>query len=416
VRVGVVGSGGREHAMAWKVSQCIPGSDVFVLPGNGGTQNNIPVDMHNFEAVRRACQEHEMELLLVGPEAPLANGIVDYFAGTGIRVFGPAKKAAQLESSKIWAKRFMRRHGVATAGFKVFDNPQAADNLIDDLEGNLVVKYDGLAGGKGVTVCHDVNEARQALHTLEGTYGPSARFLIEQRLFGSELSILGVTDGKTIKLLLPSQDHKPLCDGDRGPNTGGMGAFCPVSGCNQETLDEINECVIEPTMKGLQDEGIGYCGFIYFGLMMTTDGPKLLEYNVRLGDPEAEVILPALKTDLIRLVGSCYDGTLQNEAVAFHPGYYVDVVMASGGYPCEYATGHEIVGLDHASGDAWVFHAGTRRDGDRVLTAGGRVLNIVGRGEDLPAAITATYAQCSCIHFENMTYRKDIGSRPWQLP
>jgi len=276
------------------------------------------------------------------------------------------------------------------------------------------VKYDGLAGGKGVTVCHDVKEARQALHTLETAHGPSARFLIEQRLFGSELSILGVTDGKAIKLLLPSQDHKPLLDGDRGPNTGGMGAFCPVAGCNQGTLDEINECVIEPTMKGLQDEGIDYCGFIYFGLMMTADGPKLLEYNVRLGDPEAEVVLPALKTELLELVVSCLDGTLHDQALAFQPGYTVDVVLASGGYPGNCSVGHEITGLDGMPEGVLVFHAGTRRDGDRVLTAGGRVLNIVGRGEDLPAAITATYAQCGCIHFENMTYRRDIGARPWQ--
>ncbi len=415
MRVGVVGSGGREHAMAWKVSQCIPESDVFVLPGNGGTSNNVPVDVRDFDAVERACQDRKIDLLLVGPETPLADGIVDHFAGTGIRVFGPGRKAAQLESSKIWAKQFMRRHGAATADFEVFDNPQKAEGLIHQLDGNLVVKYDGLAGGKGVFVCHHVEEANRALRTLQNEYGPSVRFLIERRLTGSELSILGLTDGRSIKLLLPSQDHKPLHDGDRGPNTGGMGAFCPVPGCNQDTLDEIEERVIEPTMKGLQDEGIGYCGFIYFGLMMTTDGPKLLEYNVRLGDPEAEVILPALKTGLIRLVGSCFDGTLQNEAVAFHPGYYVDVVMASGGYPGEYATGHEIVGLDHASGDAWVFHAGTHRDGDRVLTAGGRVLNIVAWGEDLSSAIAATYELCDRVHFQNATYRKDIGARPWHL-
>ena len=414
MRVGVLGSGGREHAMAWKVCQCIPESDVFVLPGNAGTSNNVPVDVRDFDAVKRACQEHGIELLLVGPEAPLANGIVDFFARTSIRVFGPDKAAAKLESSKIWAKQFMHRHGVATAGFEVFDNPQAADNLIDDLKGDLVVKYDGLAGGKGVFVCHSAEEANRALRTLQDKYGPSVRFLIEQRLAGSELSILALTDGRSIKLLSPSQDHKPLYDGDRGPNTGGMGAFCPVPGCNQGTLDDIEQRVIEPTMKGLQDEGIGYCGFIYFGLMMTADGPKLLEYNVRLGDPEAEVILPALKTELLELVVSCLDGTLQNEAIAFHPGYYVDVVMASGGYPGEYATGHEIVGVDHASGDALVFHASTRRDGDRVVTAGGRVLNIVGRGQDLPAAITAAYTQCSSIHFKNATYRKDIGARPWQ--
>jgi len=401
--------------MAWKVSQCIPESDVFVLPGNGGTSNNVPVDVRDFDAMKRACQDRNIDLLLVGPETPLADGIVDHFTGTGIRVFGPGRQAAQLESSKIWAKQFMQRYGVATADFEVFDDPKKAEDLIHQLDGSLVVKYDGLAGGKGVFVCHNVEEANSALGTLQKEYGPSVRFLIEQRLTGSELSILGLTDGRSVKLLSPSQDHKPLLDGDRGPNTGGMGAFCPIPACNQGMLDEIQECVIEPTMKGLQDESIGYCGFIYFGLMMTTDGPKLLEYNIRLGDPEAEVILPALKTDLVELVNSCLDGTLQDQAISFRPGYYVDVVMASGGYPGVYTTGHEIVGLDHASGDALVFHAGTRRGGDRVLTAGGRVLNIVAWGEDLSCAIAATYEQCDRVHFQNATYRKDIGARPWHL-
>ena len=401
--------------MAWKLGQSVPQSDVFLLPGNAGTSNNVPVDVRDFEAVKRACQDRNIDLLLVGPETPLADGIVDHFEGTGIRVFGPGKQTAQLESSKVWAKRFMRRHGVATADFEVFDDPKKAEGLIHRLDGDLVVKYDGLAGGKGVFVCHTVEEANRALGTLQDRYGPSVSFLIEQRQAGSELSILGLTDGRSIKLLSPSRDHKPLLDGDRGPNTGGMGAFCPVPGCDQETLDEINKCVIEPTMAGLKEEGIDYCGFIYFGLMITTDGPKLLEYNVRLGDPETEVLLPALKTELLELVVSCFDGTLQDQNLVFQPGYTVDVVMASGGYPGNYTVGHEILGLDHVSEDALVFHAGTRRDGDRVLTAGGRVLNIVAWGEDLSTAVAATYEQCDRVHFQNATYRKDIGARPWQL-
>ena len=401
--------------MAWKVSQSVPASEVFVLPGNGGTCNNVPVDGHDFAAVERVCQAHGITLLLVGPEGPLARGIVDYFTDTAIRVFGPNKDAARLESSKIWAKQFMRRHGVATADFEVFASPHAAESLIKDLEGNLVVKYDGLADGKGVTVCHNVEQARKALKRLQATYGPSVRFLIEQRLSGSELSLLGVTDGQTIKFLLPCQDHKPLLDGDCGPNTGGMGAFCPVPGCNQDTLAAIADYVITPTLKGLRDEGIAYRGFIYFGLMMTTDGPRLLEYNVRLGDPEAEVLLPALKTDLLELIDSCFEGTLEGQTPEFNPGCYVDVVMASEGYPNQYTTGHKITGLDRVSEDALVFHAGTRREGDRVVTAGGRVLNIVSWGQDLPAAVAATYEECERIHFETMTYRRDIGTRPWQM-
>jgi len=415
MRIAIIGSGGREHAIAWKLARAVSPDDIFVLPGNGGTANNVCVDINNFDAVRRVCDDLRIDLLVVGPEAPLAAGIVDYFKGTGLKVFGPSREAAKLESSKIRSKEFMERHGVATARHWAFDRVGDAAGVVEELHGDLVIKFDGLAAGKGVYVCDDVLGAGAALKDLAERYGAEAHFLIEERLRGQEISILGFTDGRAIRLLTPSQDHKQLYAGDDGPNTGGMGAFCPVPHCGPEMMEQIMAETVGPTLAGLQAENLDYHGVIYFGLMITAEGPRLLEYNVRLGDPEAEVILPALKSNLLSLMLATVDGSLDDVELEFHPEYFVDVVLASGGYPFEYRTGMEISGLNDVSGEALLFHAGTRRLDGRTVTSGGRVLNVVGRGDSLESAIRNAYREAAKIHFDGVYFREDIGRRRWNL-
>ena len=411
MKIAILGSGGREHAIAWKLAQSVPQEDIYTLPGNAGIPNSVSIDTTNFDEIKKFCQEHQIELIVVGPEAPLAEGIVDYFAGIDIKVFGASKQAARLESSKIWAKEFMAKYGVATADFWVFDQIEEAKPIIQKLSGNLVIKYDGLAAGKGVYVCSSEEEALNSLRDLKSTYGESAKFLIEEKLTGSEISIIGFTDGKHIQLLSSSQDHKQLNDGDTGPNTGGMGAYCPVVFCDDAMLSDITTAVVTPTLQGLQGENLDYKGVIYFGLMMTDEGPKLLEYNVRLGDPETEVILPALKSDLLQLILACFDGTLQDFSMEFHDGYFIDVVLVSGGYPKSYDKGYPIMGLERVSRDTLIFHAGTARQNGRLVTSGGRVLNIVSHGHALASAIDKVYRRCQMVTFEKVYYRKDIGKR-----
>ncbi len=395
----------------WKLAQSVPTENIYALPGNGGIPNSIAIDAFDFEAVKAFCEENGIDLIVVGPEAFLAAGVVDYFADSGIKIFGPSKEGARLESSKIWSKQFMQKYGVATADFKVFTNPDDAKPYITELHGNLVVKFDGLAAGKGVYVCSSEAEALDALDDLVQTYGQNAEFLIEEKLIGSEISIIGFTDGRHIKMLLPSQDHKALLDGDHGPNTGGMGAFCPVPFCDDALMQQIMTAAVNPTLQGIQAEGLDYTGIIYFGLMITEKGPELLEYNVRLGDPETEVILPAMKSDLLELILACLDGTLVDYTMEYHAGYFVDVVLVSGGYPKNYTKGYEISGLDAVSDDTMVFHAGTALKDGKIVNSGGRVLNIVAHGDDLTATIKKVYAECPKVVFQDVFYRKDIGQR-----
>ena len=419
MKIVVLGSGGREHALVWKLAQSVSPKDIYTLPGNGGIPNSVAIDLADFDDVKQFCQEKHVELVIVGPEAPLAQGIVDYFANTGpstslrtgIKVFGPSQNAARLESSKIWAKQFMAKYGVATGDFQVFTNPADAQKLIHKLQGDLVIKYDGLAAGKGVYVCSSENEALEALDDLLKNYGKDAPFLIEQKLTGAEISVIGFTDGKHVQLLRPSQDHKQLLDGDTGPNPGGMGAYCPVTFLTDAMMKDIMTSVINPTLKGLQGEHLDYKGAIYFGLMMTDQGAKLLEYNVRLGDPEAEVILPAMKSDLVQLILSCFDGTLKDYTMEFNPGFFIDVVLVSGGYPKSYAKGYEITGLKRLSKETQVFHAGTALKNGKLVTSGGRVLNIVAHGADLASTIEKVYQECKLVEFKDIYYRKDIGKR-----
>jgi phosphoribosylamine--glycine ligase len=380
-----------------------------VAPGSGGTTNNVPLNPADFPAIASFCELERIDLVVVGPEGPLVEGIADYFRGSPVQVFGPDRDGARLEGSKIWAKRFMQRHGVATSQFWVFEHGEDPEGLIRELKGDLVVKFDGLAAGKGVTVCSSIDRSLEAVAGIRRSFGSDASFLIERRLRGRELSIIGITDGSSVRLLQPSQDHKRLEDGDRGPNTGGMGAYAPVPFCTQDVLAAIHRDIVGPTLEGLRRDHIAYRGAIYFGIMLTEQGPLLLEYNVRLGDPEAEVILPALATDLVELVTACVHGNLGQAEMSFHPEWFVDVVMASQGYPGSYQTGSEITGLDAATSDALVFHAGTRREGGRLLTSGGRVLNVVGRGPTLREAIAAAYDHVAGIRFSTMYFRHDIG-------
>ncbi|MFH1530780.1 MAG: phosphoribosylamine--glycine ligase [Pseudomonadota bacterium] len=413
MRILVIGSGGREHAIAWKLQQSPKVEKVSVAPGNGGTRNNVALDIADHAAVTAWCQDDGVDLVIIGPEAPLVNGLADDLRAAGLRVFGPGRDGARLEGSKIFAKEFMQRHGVATAAFRAFTSPGEAREFAESFPDAVVVKYDGLAAGKGVFVCPTLLEALEALTEVERRYGADAPVVVEEHLIGREISILGFTDGAHIWLLTPSQDHKQLLDGDRGPNTGGMGAFCPVPFYDQDLADRVDEDIVGPTLQGLQADGIDFRGVLYFGIMLTGTGPKLLEYNVRLGDPETEVVLPALESDLLDLILACTDGGVDVDdlKLRFSDSAFVGVVLASGGYPGDCRTGDEITGLDAVAEDTLVFHAGTKRKGDRVVTNGGRVLNIVCRGDSIEEAVGRVYEELEAIHFEGRIFRTDIGRR-----
>ena len=409
MKIAVIGRGGREHALVWKLAQDAGAENVFCLPGNGGTANNRPIAEHDFAGIRSFCEAEGIDLVVVGPEAPLARGLVDFLAGGKFRVFGPTRAAARLESSKTWAKQFMQRHGIATAAGAFFESARAAAEHVRTRRGGLVVKYSGLAAGKGVFVCPDPAEALAALQEIGRRHGSNAPIVVEELLEGPEVSIMGVVSGTSIQLFPPSRDHKRLLDGDRGPNTGGMGAYAPVADVDAAQLDEIRRTIIEPTLQGLAAEGIAYRGFLYFGLMRTAAGPKLLEYNARLGDPETEVLLPALDGPLLPTLLASFDGTLDRHPFAFKSGAVVDVVLAAGGYPGDVRAGVPISGLDQV--DALVFHAGTEIRNGAPTVAGGRVLNVVAHGADLAVARQKAYAACGQIHFDGMQFRTDIGGR-----
>lgn len=408
MKIALIGRGGREHALAWKLAQSVGAENVFCLPGNGGTANNRPIMENDFRGIRDFCDAEQIELVVVGPEAPLARGIVDQLAGGRFRVFGPTRAAARLESSKAWSKQFMQRHGIATAAAALFESPRAAAEHVRTQAGGLVVKYSGLASGKGVFVCPDPQEALQAVEQIGRRYGADAPVVVEELLAGPEVSIMGVTDGQTIQLFPASRDHKRLLDGDQGPNTGGMGATTPVADIDAAALAGIEKTIIAPTLKGLAEEGIAYRGFLYFGLMMTDAGPKLLEYNARLGDPETEVLLPALEGDLLPALLASFDGTLARHPLAFKPGAVVDVVLAAGGYPGDIRPGDPITGIEQA--EALVFHAGTELRAGVLVASGGRVLNVVAQGAGLEDARRKAYAACGRIHFDGMQFRTDIGA------
>jgi len=305
----------------------------------------------------------------------------------------------------------MKKYEVSTAEFDYFNTVDDAKFYVAEKSGNCVIKFDGLAAGKGVFVCSSTDEANEALHSIHNQYGNFAKIVVEEKILGDEISIIGFTDGNTIKLLQASQDHKQLLEGDKGPNTGGMGAYSPVPGLSEGMMKKIQALIVNPTLKGIQTESMDYKGVIYFGIMIKDDVPYLLEYNVRFGDPETEVLLPALKTDLLEITEACLSGTLSEINFEFENGFFADVVLASGGYPKEYEKGNEITGLGSVSEDTLVFHAGTKTEGEKILTNGGRVLNIVRRGKTLEEALENVYNEIDIIHFEKMYFRKDIGRR-----
>lgn len=422
-RILVVGSGGREHAMVWSLGRSPQVDEVFVAPGNAGTAQlatNVPVAADDLPGLLALAREKGVSLTLVGPEAPLAAGVVDLFQAHGLAVFGPGRDAAQLESSKAFAKAFMHRHGIPTAAATVFTAYPAARRYLESLSpaAGVVVKASGLAAGKGVIMCDNPADAEAALHEImvEKAFGPAGeQVLIEDRLSGPEVSLLAFSDGRTVAPMLPARDHKRAYDYDAGPNTGGMGAFAPppelTGPAGEAFVADIVRTVLQPVVDGMAAEGTPYVGVLYAGLMLTSRGPKVLEFNCRFGDPETQVILPMLETDLLDVAWACVQGRLHEVAVRTRPGACATVVMAAPGYPGVYPKGAPIHGVDAANAlrDVIVFHAGTAVQDGRLVTAGGRVLAVSALGADLPSALERAYAGVGHIHFEGAHFRRDIG-------
>jgi len=424
MRVLVVGSGGREHALVWKLSQSPEVTKLFCAPGNGGIgelAELVDVGAEDVEALAEFAESKDIDLTIVGPEAALAKGIADLFERRGLRIFGPTKASARLESSKVFAKNFMKKYHIPTGQFAVFDDAQAARAYVRQLGAPIVVKADGLCGGKGTIVAHTLSEALGAVDLLmEDKIFKQAgeRIVVEERLVGEEVSCMVITDGVTALPLLPAQDHKRLHDGDKGPNTGGMGAYAPAPIVDPALAKLVMEQIIMPSIRGISSEGLDFKGVLYAGLMLTSDGPKVLEYNVRFGDPEIQAILPLLKSDLVPILDDAVEGRLASTQCQWEKGSCACVVLASGGYPGDFQIGKEIHGLERfkTRRDLMVFHAGTKQDRERVVSWGGRVLNIVGVGADLEEALKCAYDAAQAIAFDGVQYRKDIGFRALKNP
>lgn len=419
MKILVVGNGGREHALVWKIAQDPAKHTVYCAPGNAGTAGcavNIPIRADDVAGLREWAVREGPDLTVIGPEAPLCAGLTDVLEAEGLRVFGPSRAAAQLEGSKIFSKEIMLAAGVPTARAAFFTDMQRALAYVEKAGAPLVVKADGLAAGKGVSVCSTIEEAREAVTTMlgEGAFGEAGkRILIEECLQGEEVSILALVDGEHIVTLASAQDHKRAFDGDKGPNTGGMGAYSPAMIVKEELWPFIRKEVFGKTIQELRRRGITYKGVLYAGLMMTAKGPMVLEFNCRFGDPETQVVIPRLATELVPAFEACIDGTLCNELVHWKPEPAVCVVMASGGYPGNYASGYPIHGLDDVAeiDDVVVFHAGTAEKDGQVVSAGGRVLGVTAWGADLNTAIFEAYRAVSGIEFTDAFYREDIAWR-----
>jgi phosphoribosylamine--glycine ligase len=422
MRVLVIGKGGREHALVWKLSRSPRVERVYCAPGNAGTARdglNKPIEVSSFDHLARFAKKEKIGLTVVGPEDPLAGGIVDYFQKEGLRIFGPTKAAAQLEASKVFAKGLMRHADVPTAEFRICDHPDSARQYIESRNHPLVVKADGLAAGKGVVVCSTKQEALAAIDRImvQEEFGRAAgrQVVIEKRLDGEELSIQALVSGRTIIALQPTQDHKAVGDGDTGPNTGGMGAYCPAPLGTPELLEATDRDILVPTVHAMKRRRTPFRGVLYAGVMVTPQGPRVLEYNCRFGDPETQPLLMRLKTDLLDLLEAAVDERLDEfeGKVEWDPRPAVCVVMCSEGYPGSYERGFPISGLDAAGKlpDVKVFHAGTRLDGDRVLTDGGRVLGVTALGDTLAEAQKRAYEAAALISFRGAFYRHDIAAK-----
>ena len=419
MRVLVVGSGGREHALAWALSRSPAVSDLHVAPGNAGTQalaTNIPIAAEDVTALREHCRREGYDLVVVGPEAPLAEGLADLLLEDGLRVFGPRRQCAQIEASKAFSKDFMRAHGIPTAAYATFTDYDEARRYLDEHGAPIVVKASGLAAGKGVIVCQTLPEAQEALDAVmrQRAFGAAGDMVVlEDCLTGQEASVLAFTDGETVVPMVVAQDHKPAYDGDRGPNTGGMGCYAPADVVDEAMVGRVVAKVLQPAVDGLRAEGCRYVGVLYAGLMLQDDAFQVLEFNCRFGDPETQVILPLLETDLVEIMEACIDGRLAEVEVRWRRQHAVCVVMASGGYPGGYPKGLPIEGLDEAAAQAntMIFHAGTRLEGGRVLTDGGRVLGVTAWDDTLALAKARAYEAVERIHWSGAMYRTDIGAK-----
>ena len=414
VNVLVIGSGGREHALSWKLSQSSKVETVYTAPGNGGTKNNVPLDVTDLDGLSEFAQKNNC-FTVVGPEDPLAAGIVDKFNELNLKVFGPSQAAAQLESSKIWAKNFMKRNNIPTARFEIFDEPRKAEEYVKSIDYNVVVKADGLAAGKGVIVCNSNDEAISAIHTIlvKKTFGDAGnKIIIEERIDGIEASYIALSDGDVALPMASSQDHKRIFDDDEGPNTGGMGAYSPTPIVTTDLAKKIQEEVIEKTIHAMKNEGISFKGFLYAGIMIKDGKPYVLEYNVRMGDPECQPITMRMNFDLYDYFVASVDGTLSSmPSLSWKDQFAVCVVLASNGYPGTYSTNDEINGFDSISNNTHVFHAGTKKHDGKIFSNGGRVLGVTSLGDSLDSAISNVYSATEKIIWSNKYCRKDIGKK-----
>jgi len=419
MKVLVIGSGGREHTLVWKITQSPKVSKVYCAPGNAGISRLaqcVNIDADSIEKLVDFAKKEKIDLTVVGPELPLSRGIVNEFNKQGLRIFGPSKEATEIESSKVFSKFLLKKYNIPTANYEVFQNSEKALDYIQQQTFPLVIKADGLAAGKGVFIVKNLLEAKDALNTLmdEKQFGDAGRqVIIEEFLEGEEVSILAFCDGKTVIPMVSSQDHKKIFDNDQGPNTGGMGAYSPVPFYPDEVEKRVLEEILKPTIKGLQREGKEYKGVLYAGLILTKEGPKVLEFNARFGDPETQVILPRLKTDLVDILNAVIEGSLHKINIEWNNNCAVCVVVASGGYPGKYQKGKVISGLERLEKmkNIIAFHAGTKLQDNQVITSGGRVLGITAWDETISKAKERAYMAVKEIYFEDMYYRKDIAAK-----
>ena len=412
----LIGSGGREHALAWKIAQSPLCTKLYIAPGNPGTNmhgENIDLNISDFKSINDFVDKNDIDLIVVGPEDPLVNGIYDFFEGHKVKVFGPSRLGAMLEGSKDYAKSFMQRNNIPTAPFKTFNNENLEEGyeFIESLSPPYVLKADGLAAGKGVLIINDKSEAKKSLKNMiqDRQFGDASdQVVIEAFLKGIEISVFAITDGEGYKIIGNAKDYKRVGENDTGLNTGGMGAISPVPFADETFMSKVENQIIKPSVDGLKRENISYKGIIYFGLMNVAGEPKVIEYNVRLGDPEAEIILPRLENDIISLIISTFDGSLSSQKITFDHRSIATIIMVSGGYPESYEKGKLISGLEQIN-NSIVFHAGTKDSDNGLITNGGRVLAITSYGENLNNAIQSSYKTIEKIDFDKAYYRKDIG-------
>ncbi|MFA6849507.1 MAG: phosphoribosylamine--glycine ligase [Selenomonadaceae bacterium] len=414
----VIGGGGREHTLVWKLKASKKVGKIYAIPGNPGIAKYamcVDLSIADMGALVQFAQEKNIDLVVVGPEVPLTNGVVDAFTKAGIKAFGPSKAAAEIEGSKAFSKNLMKKYGIPTAKYEVFTEVEKARAYVREQGAPIVIKADGLAAGKGVVVAETLHQALEAIDEImcDRAFGSAgSRVVIEECLMGEEVSLLTFTDGNMIVPMVSSQDHKRAYDEDKGPNTGGMGAYAPAPAATPEIIMRVQKEILDPTIAAMKAEGRKYIGCLYAGLMITVDGPKVIEFNARFGDPETQVVLPLLESDFLEVMLACINGTLKNTEVKWKKEAAVCVVMAAGGYPKSYNKGDEITGLDAAeAAGTLVFHAGTTVKDGKIVTNGGRVLGVVATAPDIKGAVDKAYAGAKKINFANVHYRKDIAHR-----